>query len=47
MMRILLVDDEPDLREQLGSLLTRQKYIVDTAADGEGPWTGFLINLLI
>lgn len=34
-MRILLVDDEPDLREQLGSLLTRQKYIVDTAADGE------------
>ena len=34
-MRILLVDDETDIREQLGAMLVGQKYIVDTAADGE------------
>ena len=34
-MRILLVDDETDIREQLGAMLAGQKYIVDTAADGE------------
>jgi DNA-binding response OmpR family regulator len=34
-MRILLVDDETDIRDQLGAMLTGQKYIVDTAADGE------------
>lgn len=34
-MRILLVDDEPDIRDQLGGMLTGQKYIVETAADGE------------
>lgn len=34
-MRILLVDDEIDLREQLGAMLAGQKYIVDSAADGE------------
>ena len=33
-MRILLVDDEAALREQLGAMLTGQKYIVNTAADG-------------
>lgn len=34
-MKILLVDDEPLLREQLGAILTRQRYSVDTAAGGE------------
>lgn len=34
-MRILLVDDESDIRGQLGAMLSGQKYIVETAADGE------------
>jgi DNA-binding response OmpR family regulator len=34
-MKILVVDDEPDLLEQLRETLTSQKYNVDTADDGE------------
>ena len=34
-MKILAVDDEPDLLEQLQETLIRQKYDVDTADDGE------------
>jgi len=34
-MKILVVDDEPDLLEQLRETLTNQKYDVDTADDGE------------
>ena len=34
-MKILVVDDEPDLLEQLWETLTRQKYDVDKADDGE------------
>ena len=34
-MKILVVEDEPDLLEQLRETLTRQKYDVDTADDGE------------
>ncbi len=34
-MKILLVDDEPAIREQLGAMLAGQKYMVETAADGE------------
>lgn len=34
-MKILLVDDEPSIREQLGAMLAGQKYMVETAADGE------------
>jgi DNA-binding response OmpR family regulator len=34
-LRILLVDDETDLREQLGRVLTEQRYNVDMAGDGE------------
>jgi DNA-binding response OmpR family regulator len=34
-MKLLLVDDEPDLLDQLVKLLTGQRYDVDTAADGE------------
>ena len=34
-MRILLVDDEPAIREQLGAMLTSQRYILNTAVDGE------------
>lgn len=34
-MRILVVDDDLGLREQLKTSLARQRYDVDTAADGE------------
>jgi len=34
-MRILVVDDDSGLREQLKTSLARQRYDVDTAADGE------------
>ncbi len=34
-MRILIVDDEPELVEQLGRLLQEQKYDVEKALDGE------------
>ncbi len=34
-MKLLLVDDEPGLLDQLVKMLTRQRYDVDTAADGE------------
>lgn len=34
-MRILVVEDEAPLREQLASTLTKAGYSVDTAADGE------------
>ena len=34
-MKILLVDDEPAIREQLGAMLASQRYIVEIVADGE------------
>ncbi|MFZ0451764.1 MAG: response regulator transcription factor [Desulfatiglandaceae bacterium] len=34
-MKILIVDDEPDLLEELRETLKQQRYEVDTAADGE------------
>jgi DNA-binding response OmpR family regulator len=34
-MRILIVDDEPELLEQLRLVLTEQRYDVDLAVDGE------------
>ncbi len=34
-MRILLVDDEPELRHQISTALREEKYLVVTAADGE------------
>jgi DNA-binding response OmpR family regulator len=34
-MKLLLVDDEPGLLDQLVKMLTHQRYDVDTAADGE------------
>ena len=34
-MRILIVDDERVLREQIADALARQKYTAETAADGE------------
>lgn len=33
-MKILLVDDEPDLLDHVGHALKKQNYYVDTAADG-------------
>lgn len=32
--RVLVVDDDPDLRESLAQMLEREGYRVDTAADG-------------
>jgi DNA-binding response OmpR family regulator len=34
-VRILLVDDEKDIREQLSRVLAEQRYVVDTAGDGD------------
>jgi DNA-binding response OmpR family regulator len=34
-VRILIVDDDPDIRDQLVRLLAGQKYIVEIATDGE------------
>ena len=34
-MKLLIVDDEPDLLDQLVNVLASQRYDVDTAADGE------------
>ncbi len=34
-MRLLLVEDDKTLREQLASALRQQKYVVDAAPDGE------------
>jgi two-component system response regulator PhoP len=34
-MHILIVEDEPRLREQLGERLRKRGYVVDLAADGE------------
>lgn len=34
-MRILIIEDEPNLREQLASLLRSNGYAVDVAIDGE------------
>ena len=34
-MKILIVEDDPELREQLRGSLDSQRYIVDTAGDGE------------
>ncbi len=33
-MNILIVDDEPDLLEKLRSVLTSERYTIETAADG-------------
>ncbi len=34
-MRILVIEDEPILQEQLAAILTKQGYAVDCASDGE------------
>ena len=34
-MKLLIVDDEKDLLDQLRKTLTHQRYDVDTAADGD------------
>ena len=34
-MKLLIVDDEPDLLDQLAKVLAAQRCDVDTAADGE------------
>jgi DNA-binding response OmpR family regulator len=34
-VRILLVDDEKDIREQLSRVLAGERYLVDTAGDGD------------
>lgn len=37
-MRLLIIEDEPNLREQLQQYLQKQGYAVDVAEDGQ---TGF------
>ncbi len=34
-MRILIIDDEPDILEKLKQVLEKERYTIDTAADGE------------
>ena len=34
-MRILIIEDEPQLQQQLADNLTKQGYAVDTADNGE------------
>ena len=34
-MRVLLIEDEPELRKQVAKSLRDEKYVVDEAADGE------------
>jgi len=34
-VRILIVEDEPELAQQLSNILKKQKYTVDSASDGE------------
>ncbi|MFN5516349.1 MAG: two-component system response regulator RppA [Cyanobacteriota bacterium] len=40
-MRILLVEDEPDLGQALTKTLSRERYIVDWVQDGKSAW-GYL-----
>ena len=44
-MKILVVDDEHDLLEQLRETLTNQRYDVDTADDGESALDKLFDNL--
>lgn len=37
-MRLLLVEDDPRLRAEVGDLLRASGYVVETAADGETAW---------
>ena len=38
-MRILVIEDEPELRQQLGEALQQQGFVTDMAGDGiEGEW---------
>ena len=39
-MRILIVEDEPDLLAGLAQALREEGYAVDTAADGEDGFQG-------
>ena len=39
--RILVVDDEPDVRESLDALLSMEGYAVDTASDAAEGWARF------
>ena len=34
-MRLLIIEDEPNLREQLQQYLQQQGYVVDAAEDGQ------------
>lgn len=37
-MRVLLVEDEPDLGAAIQKVLTREKYVVDWVQDGKAGW---------
>jgi DNA-binding response OmpR family regulator len=38
-MRVLLVEDEPDLGAAIHRVLSREKYVVDWVQDGSAAWT--------
>lgn len=42
-MRVLLVEDEPDLGTAIHRVLSREKYVVDWVQDGSAAW-GYLDN---
>jgi DNA-binding response OmpR family regulator len=37
-MRILLVEDDDSLAQAVATVLSKQNYVVDVAADGEAGW---------
>jgi DNA-binding response OmpR family regulator len=43
-MRILLVEDDVSLAEALVEVVTEQRYVVDTATDGEAGWQAVKTN---
>jgi DNA-binding response OmpR family regulator len=52
-MKILLVEDEPDLGQAIQQVLSREKYIVDWVQDGteawsylESPWAAYTMAIL-
>lgn len=54
-MRVLVIEDEPNIRRLLGEILTEEGYAVDTAADGQDglskatiwPYDAVILDLLL
>ncbi|HEY8932867.1 MAG TPA: response regulator [Rariglobus sp.] len=43
-MRILVVDDDPAIRDISARILSHAGFAVDVAADGESAWDAFLLH---